>query len=88
MSALKKIATSKKHYHVLQHMMGYLKEQLATAVKEKVHQSLEDRGNGYVPLIVPITLVKHDVELLEIEYLKDQTYLSPHPKELALRNQL
>jgi uncharacterized protein YbgA (DUF1722 family) len=41
---------------------------------------------GVVPLVVPLTLVKHHVRRLSVAYLADQTYLSPHHKELMLRN--
>jgi uncharacterized protein YbgA (DUF1722 family) len=39
-----------------------------------------------VPLIVPVTLLRHYVAQLGIEYLAQQVYLDPHPKELMLRN--
>lgn len=49
---------------------------------------IDDYRQGLVPLIVPLTLLRHYVRLLDVEYLKDQVYLNPHPKELALRNQV
>jgi uncharacterized protein YbgA (DUF1722 family) len=39
-----------------------------------------------VPLVVPITLIKHHVRRLGVTYLADQVYLDPHPRELMLRN--
>jgi uncharacterized protein YbgA (DUF1722 family) len=39
-----------------------------------------------VPLVVPITLVRHYVRLHKVSYLVGQLYLDPHPKELMLRN--
>jgi uncharacterized protein YbbK (DUF523 family) len=39
-----------------------------------------------VPLIVPITLVRHYVRVHNESYLAGQLYLEPHPKELMLRN--
>jgi uncharacterized protein YbgA (DUF1722 family) len=39
-----------------------------------------------VPLIVPLTLLKHYVKKYEQHYLQEQLYLSPHPAELMLRN--
>ena len=41
---------------------------------------------GYVPLIVPLTLIKHYVMKYDKPWLKDQTYLNPHPIALQLRN--
>jgi len=37
-------------------------------------------------LIVPITLIQHYVKKYRCAYLSGQTYLSPAPKELMLRN--
>jgi uncharacterized protein YbgA (DUF1722 family) len=41
-----------------------------------------------VPLIVPITLLRHYVRKYDVAYLSDQVYLDPHPDELILLNQL
>ncbi|HET9215599.1 MAG TPA: DUF1722 domain-containing protein [Terriglobia bacterium] len=41
-----------------------------------------------LPLIVPITLIRHYVRKLHVEYLEGQVYLDPHPDELNLLNQL
>ena len=38
------------------------------------------------PLIVPLTLIKHYVQIFDVGYIRDQVYLNPHPKELMLRN--
>ena len=55
---------------------------------EPLHEcrTLEDYRTGLVPLIVPITLIRHHVRARDVAYLRDQIYLSPHPKELMLRN--
>ena len=47
---------------------------------------IADYRAGLVPLIVPITLVRHHARVHGAEYVLEQTYLSPHPKELMLRN--
>jgi len=39
-------------------------------------------------LIAPLTLVRHYVRTLNVEYLLGQSYLDPHPKELMLRNRV
>jgi uncharacterized protein YbgA (DUF1722 family) len=35
---------------------------------------------------VRLTLIKYHLRRLGVAYLADQGYLSPHPKELMLRN--
>jgi uncharacterized protein YbgA (DUF1722 family) len=41
-----------------------------------------------VPLIVPITLIRHHFRRYPDPYAMRQYYLSPHPKELMLRNRI
>lgn len=86
MQALRRIATTRKNVNVLQHMLGHFSKQMDSASRAELVTHLDDYHQGLVPLIVPLTLIRHYVRLLDIEYLKDQVYLSPHPKELALRN--
>lgn len=86
LAALAKPATVKRNVNALQHMLGYFRERLDANVRQQLRDSIEDYRQGLVPLVVPLTLVRHYVVLLDVEYLRDQTYLQPHPKELALRN--
>lgn len=86
MKSLKKVATPRKHTNVLQHMLGFFKKNLDAAAREELLQVIEDYHAGIVPLIVPVTLLRHYVRLLDVAYLAEQVYLNPHPKELALRN--
>lgn len=79
-------ATPAKHANVLQHILGYFKRDLDAAEKQDVLQVIEDYRRGLVPLVAPLTLLKHYVNKLQVAYLCDQYYLNPHPKELMLRN--
>ena len=84
--ALRLKTTIKKNINVLQHMMGYFKKQLSTDEKRELLETIELYRNEYVPLIVPVTLLKHYVRKYDQPYLKEQLYLNPHPIELKLRN--
>jgi uncharacterized protein YbgA (DUF1722 family)/uncharacterized protein YbbK (DUF523 family) len=86
LGALALKATPRKHANVLQHIAGYFKRQLAAGEKEELQGVIDDYRRGLVPLIVPVTLIKHYVRRFEVEYLAGQIYLNPHPKELMLRN--
>jgi uncharacterized protein YbgA (DUF1722 family)/uncharacterized protein YbbK (DUF523 family) len=79
-------ATTRKHTNVLQHAAGYLRERLDRPDREEVHGMIADYHRGLVPLIVPLTLLRHHVGRLGLAYLRDQVYLDPHPKELMLLN--
>lgn len=86
MEALRLKATPKKHSNVLMHMMGYFKQQLAPEEKLELLELIEKYRTGFLPLIVPITMINHYVGKYEQPYLKEQVYLNPHPIELQLRN--
>jgi uncharacterized protein YbgA (DUF1722 family)/uncharacterized protein YbbK (DUF523 family) len=86
MTALREIATPRRHANVLMHMAGYLKDRLDSAAKAELHSTIEDFRRQLVPLVVPVTLIRHYVRLHDVSYLAGQLYLDPHPKELMLRN--
>jgi uncharacterized protein YbgA (DUF1722 family)/uncharacterized protein YbbK (DUF523 family) len=86
MSTLQIVSTPRRHTNVLTHMMGHLKKRLDADSKQELLQSIEEYRTGLVPLVVPLTLLRHYVRLHDVEYLAGQTYLEPHPRELMLRN--
>jgi uncharacterized protein YbgA (DUF1722 family)/uncharacterized protein YbbK (DUF523 family) len=86
MEALRLKTTPKKNTNVLQHLMGYFKKDLTPDEKQELLEVIGNYYQGYVPLVVPITLINHYVRKYHQPYLKDQFYLHPHPVELQLRN--
>jgi uncharacterized protein YbgA (DUF1722 family)/uncharacterized protein YbbK (DUF523 family) len=86
MTALAVMATPGRQANVLQHMVGYFKEVLDAGSKAELLRTIDDYRRRLVPLIVPITLLRHHVRRHGIAYLAGQVYLDPHPKELMLRN--
>jgi len=88
MEALRHHATARRNVNVLQHVLGYFRKRLDEADRREVANLVEEYGRGLLPLIVPITLVRHHVARLHLDYLAGQVYLEPHPKELMLRNRV
>ena len=86
MEALKLKATVKKNTNVLTHILGYFKKQLVSDEKQELLEIIDQYHDGYVPLIVPITLINHFVRKYKQTYLREQIYLNPHPIALQLRN--
>jgi uncharacterized protein YbgA (DUF1722 family)/uncharacterized protein YbbK (DUF523 family) len=86
MAALKVKASAKKHVNVMQHILGYLKRELDARDKAELLALIGDYHRNLVPLVVPLTLLKHHLRRTPVPYVEDQVYLSPHPKELMLRN--
>lgn len=88
MRTFKKRATRKNHTNVLQHLMGYLKNEIDPQDKQVLTRRIDEYRQGTLPLLVPITLLKYFFEKHQHDYIARQTYLNPHPPELMLRNQL
>ncbi|CAG0943323.1 hypothetical protein BROC_02243 [Candidatus Brocadiaceae bacterium] len=86
MDGMRLIATPKKNANVLMHIAGYFKKLISSDEKQELLEVIENYRRCLIPLIVPITLVKHYVRKYDIAYLKKQYYLNPHPVELMLRN--
>ena len=88
MSALKSCATRRSHSNVLQHISGYLKQALSSEDKQEMQQLIGQYRHGVVPLVVPMTLLKHHFRRHPDTYITQQVYLQPHPENLSLRNAL
>lgn len=86
MQALQIVASRARNTNVLQHMAGYFRKQLDGEGRAELAALIEEYRTGTVPLVVPLTLIRHYVRLLGVSYLEGQIYLQPHPKELMLRN--
>jgi len=86
MNGLRKLATKGKNANVLLHMAGYFKDKLGPEEKAELQETIADYRRGFVPLVVPLTLLRHYVRRHGSTYLEGQVYLEPHPKELMLRN--
>lgn len=89
MTAILRLPASRKnHVNVLKHIQGYLKRDIDIGDKEELNSSIEDYRQGLVPLIVPITLLKHHFRRNPDEYISQSLYMTPHPRELSLINGL
>lgn len=88
MGALKHHATRKGNTNTMSHLCGYLKRVLTTQDKRELSQLIDSYKAGRIPLIVPLTLLKHHLQKLDNPYLKSQTFWEPHPEHLGLRNHI
>lgn len=85
---MRKPATQRNHCNVLRHMQGYLKRKLDAEDRAELDQMIEHYRLGYIPLIVPITILRHHFRKYPDPYILDSFYMNPHPRELMLQNQL
>ena len=71
---------------VLMHMMGHFRQFLTSDEQQELLEVIGRYGNRMIPLVVPVTLIRHYVRKYDVAYLKRQVFLNPHPVELMLRN--
>ena len=88
MQILRIPATTKNHVNVLQHIQGYLKKKLDSDDRQELSKLIDEYRTGLVPLIVPVTLLRHHFRKCPDPYIDDSYYMNPHPKELMLLNNL
>jgi len=88
MQTLSKPATRKCHSNVLQHLLGYLKNNLDSAHRTDLADTIDAYRRGDYPLVVPLRLLQHHFSTYPHPYIDEQVYLNPHPQSLKLRNAL
>jgi len=86
MAVLSQIASRKTHTNVLMHIQGYLKKKLSSSEKQELADIINRYRTAELPLIVPITLLKHHFNNHPDPYIAEQAYLQPYPDALSLRN--
>jgi len=85
MTALKIVATRKKHANTLAHIQGYFSKHLQADERQELCEQIDAYREGLIPLMAPLTLIKHYLLRYPKEYLTQQAYLSPYPEKLRLR---
>ncbi len=88
MATLTLKATRKSHTNVLLHLLGYIKKTLSDESRQAMLKVIEDYRTGMIPLVVPITMLRHFLDSHGSDYVKSQIYLQPHIEALGLRNAL
>jgi uncharacterized protein YbgA (DUF1722 family) len=85
MDALSKPASKRNHTNVLQHIQGYFKSDLSSDQRQELSDIILQYHDGILPLMSPLTLIRHYLRAFPKEYLEGQWYLNPYPDDLKLR---
>ncbi len=88
MTCLKIVASRGNHVNVLQHIQGYLKHKLDGDDKQELVETIESYRLGTLPLIVPLTLLRHHFRKQPDAFIDGSYYMHPHPAELSLLNDI
>lgn len=85
MTALKGTSTRKRHANVLMHLAGHVKRSLSSDDKAEMLGLIHAYRQGRLPLVVPMTLLKHHLRRNPDAYALSQHYLQPCPDDLSPR---
>ncbi|WP_114195926.1 YbgA family protein [Edaphovirga cremea] len=85
MALLKKLASRKNHTNVLMHIQGYFRNQLTSRQRGELRDVILHYRDGLLPILAPLTLLKHYLAEYPDQYLLTQNYFSPYPENLCLR---
>ncbi|MEV4258217.1 DUF523 and DUF1722 domain-containing protein [Spirillospora sp. NPDC049652] len=77
-----------RHTNALQHVLGFISDELDPTRRDDILQAIESYREGRAPLSVPIALLRHHAEGEHFDYIAGQTYLAPFPDDLLLRHNL
>ena len=86
MNALTQRASRRSHSNVLFHLSGYLKKKISSEERQRLKALIEQYRLGHVPLVVPVTMLRHHFANNPNAYIDQQVFLEPYPDELQLRN--
>lgn len=86
MDALSHRASRRSHSNVLFHLAGYLKRDVDGSERQRLAALIEEYRQGLVPLVVPITMLKHHFANHPNAYIEQQAFLAPYPDHLRVRN--
>jgi len=85
MQALKQPASIKNHTNTLMHIQGFFKDHLDVEDKIRLTEVIRDYAEGMLPLLVPLEMLSLYLRKYQVDYLLDQYYFAPYPRDLKLR---
>ncbi len=85
---MRQLPSTGRHVNVLEHAAGYVSDRLSEEDRGELTETIAAYHRGEVPLVVPLTLLKHHVRRLGVDYVLAQQYLAPEPAALGLFNDL
>lgn len=86
MTALEKPSTRASNTNALQHLRGFIKKSIDDTEKTTLNMLIDQYLAGVVPLIVPLSMLRHLLARHPDTYANEQRFLKPYPDSLGLRN--
>jgi uncharacterized protein YbgA (DUF1722 family)/uncharacterized protein YbbK (DUF523 family) len=85
MRALQKPVRRSSQTNVLEHIAGFLREGLDRGDREELRRAIADYRNGELPVIAPLTLIRHHLRRHPDDFLEQQHFLETRPAAMDTR---
>ncbi|WP_269618940.1 YbgA family protein [Zhongshania sp. BJYM1] len=85
MEAIRLPASIKNHTNTLMHIQGFFKDHLDASDKAQLSEVIKEYSAGLLPLLVPLEMLGMFLKKYQVDYLLDQYYFTPYPRDLKLR---
>jgi len=85
MRTLKQPARRSNQVNVLQHVAGYFKQDLDAGDRRELGEAIEGYRLGELPIIAPLTLIRHHLRRNPDAFLEAQRFLEERPAALDTR---
>ena len=85
METMTKRVNRRQHTNVMAHIQGHFKHQLDSKQRVELANTIDKYRIGRLPLLAPMTLLRHYLNEHPNDYIASQVYLQPHPEVLELR---
>ncbi len=85
LKALSQATTAGRRYNVLQHVFGFLKDQISDNEKKSLWEELEGYRSGEISFQTVVSLLRHAARRVGVTYLEENLFWDPYPKALGLR---
>ena len=63
-----------------------MKRDVSGEERQRLKALIDQDRSGQIPLVVPITMIKHHFANSPNAYIDNQVFMAPYPEELQLRN--
>jgi uncharacterized protein YbgA (DUF1722 family) len=86
MAALARSASRGRIADALNHAAGHLAKSLDAASRTELANLIDEYRGEEIPLVVPLSLLRHYVRRYSVDSLRGQVFLEPHPEQWRLRH--
>ncbi|MGM0442053.1 MAG: YbgA family protein [Elusimicrobiota bacterium] len=82
LESFKNKASPSSHINVIQHAAGYFSKNITDSERKNITKLIKEYKDKKIPLSALLSVIRSYIVRFDIEYLKNQTYFKPYPRDL------